>query len=499
MKKFLKYAALIATVLVVSSSAWAWSPDFHVSQAPNNKGDVLLFPWFIASDGGWESKITVINTDLSNSVVAKLVIRSSKNSQELKDFLLYLSPADVWTGKVYYDGSVIKIYSDDDSVVTPETGGNTPVFATAAAPVNEPLEKVKCTDDFPFFGYVEVILAAYGPLPNAAGAIGPGVTKYTIYNKYYSDPAGDESKISLPLVFPLSTTVVKDVYGEILKETFNPGINPLAGYIQIADSVSNLGVTYRATALKDYKNLGKLLPSLETKLGVNCINSMAEIEAALSKDFIAMPTKSPKGTSVHLFTFPTKQTNFKDCAKLTNESPFFNGRNAIPFAEKDFNLIEGSRTAVFSPGVAEFLCEVNYLVPSSFAEGWSRYEFDNGTTYGNTLGHYSFFTDADDADYRRQHYNLSFEGAPVLATFLYLSATGLSGDYGAWTDTEVDYYLRYRGDGYNDFDRKGIKIPLCDYQYTQDSVCSFLVNGKPLDPDSDSGSFRPFVDECCGN
>ena len=179
MKRFLKYAALIATVLVICSSAWAYNYTDHINTAPNNKGDLLIFPWFLAFDGGWQTKLTVINTDTVNSVVAKVVFRSFKNSTELLDFLIFLSPADVWTGKIYYNtaSKTVKIFSDDDSILT----ATTPTFATPAAPVDKSLELGNlCSDDASFFGYVEVIEAAWGPVAPAA----PGVKKTDIYTAY---------------------------------------------------------------------------------------------------------------------------------------------------------------------------------------------------------------------------------------------------------------------------------------------------------------------------
>lgn len=86
MRRLLKYTAILLMVLMASSSVWAYSYCDHVTTAPNNKGDVLIYPWYLALDGGWQTKLTVINTDLENAVVAKVVIRSMKNSEELIDF-----------------------------------------------------------------------------------------------------------------------------------------------------------------------------------------------------------------------------------------------------------------------------------------------------------------------------------------------------------------------------------------------------------------------------
>ncbi|MCP4687603.1 MAG: hypothetical protein GY859_06095, partial [Desulfobacterales bacterium] len=127
MKKLTSCAVLLMAVILFVAPAYAVDQDQHVIQAPNGKGDVLIFPHYIALAGGWETKLIVVNTDTQRSIVAKVIIRSATYSQELRDFLIYLSPADVWTGRIYnheVDGATIE--SGDDSVVA--TSG--PTFAT---------------------------------------------------------------------------------------------------------------------------------------------------------------------------------------------------------------------------------------------------------------------------------------------------------------------------------------------------------------------------------
>ena len=53
MKRLLKYTGLILMVLMASGSVWAYDYNDHVTVAPNNKGDVLIFPYYLAVDGGW--------------------------------------------------------------------------------------------------------------------------------------------------------------------------------------------------------------------------------------------------------------------------------------------------------------------------------------------------------------------------------------------------------------------------------------------------------------
>ena len=135
MKKLFVCALFAISAMMVATPAMAFDIDDHVIQAPNNIGDVLIFPHYLALPGGWEVKLTVTNTDDTMSVVAKLVVRSAAYSEELLDFLIYLSPADVWTGKLYYkEGVGASMYSTDDSC---QSAVDT--WASTAYPLDRPL------------------------------------------------------------------------------------------------------------------------------------------------------------------------------------------------------------------------------------------------------------------------------------------------------------------------------------------------------------------------
>jgi hypothetical protein len=426
MKRFLKYAALIATVLVICSSAWANTYVDHINTAPNNKGDLLIFPWFLAFDGGWQTKLTVINTDTVNSVVAKVVFRSFKNSTELLDFLIFLSPADVWTGKIYYNtaSKTVKIYSDDDSILT----ATTPTFATPAAPVDKSLELGNlCSDDASFFGYVEIIEAAWGPVAPAA----PGVKKTDIYAKYGG--VGNT-----PVTSPL---------------TSDTSINVLAGYMEWGNPTLGHTAGLRATAFRDYDNKGKLTTSVVTKIGApfSSNNNLSEVEASFTKDFIAMPYANADDVAWHFFTFPTKQTdnqNGLSCKAPTNTSPYFQGRNCVPYTCTTYDLKEnspqnGSPFSGTNPTINCFPWEVNVIFASDFpyAEGWAQYIFGDLTGSKDLAGE-----------------PLAYAGAPVIPSYLYIGKSGLNANYGAWTDSYVAGVINNQA------------VILTDYQYTDLAV-----------------------------
>ena len=98
--------------LIKSSYYKAGSTPASINLSANQKGDALIFPAFIGEDG-FETEIVVRNTS-KEAVVAKAVLYSQEDSEELLDFNIYLSGKDVCRFKIK-DG---KVYSEDGSIKT---------------------------------------------------------------------------------------------------------------------------------------------------------------------------------------------------------------------------------------------------------------------------------------------------------------------------------------------------------------------------------------------
>lgn len=422
MRRLLKYTAIFLMVIMSGSAVWAYDYTDHISTAPNNKGDVLVYPWYLALDGGWQTKLTVINTSLTNCVVAKVVVRSFKNSEELIDFLIYLSPADVWTGAMRVVAGKVVIFSDDDSAVYSES----PLTFANTTNIVQPMFPLDCSDDADFLGYIEVIMAAYKP------GFAPGVPKSRIFNGYRATSLADQNNAPADATTSIGTMIFP--YTTLTGVQGNP--NCLAGYMQLQNETIGLSTTLAATTFKNNDTDVKLTTAVETRLGEQSRNSLTEIEASLSKNELAMPYVNGNHTALHFFTFPTKLTlRAPACETVSVLSPFF-AQNAtdrtseskwcVEYTVRPFDLQE--RTPAAGPfsggGSRELFCnEVNFLASAAFpyAEGWAYYNIVAGQTNG--------FTDAN--------LPLGFTGAPVIPTFLYLGGLGLEASYGAWTDGSV--------------------------------------------------------------
>jgi len=164
----------IATLSIAATGAIA-ADNRSTKLAADGTGDYLIFPYYAAT-GAWETNLRVVNTNPTEAIVAKVVFREFKQSEEVLDFPIYLSPGDVWEGKIKIDNGKVILESDDDSLIladypelekklalNPNRGGKNPafgyveVFGVAQIPAvnvdpmfqeKRPLDKAKLVSKF---------------------------------------------------------------------------------------------------------------------------------------------------------------------------------------------------------------------------------------------------------------------------------------------------------------------------------------------------------------
>jgi len=125
---------IVQGIVVLLSLAFLAMPALSaVSVSPNEKGDLMFFPVYYALDG-IETNINIINTSDTESVVAKIIVRSHKYSIEVLDFLIYLTPNDVFKATLKYEGGKYYLVSSDDSLCV-GTSASDMMCATAAIPL----------------------------------------------------------------------------------------------------------------------------------------------------------------------------------------------------------------------------------------------------------------------------------------------------------------------------------------------------------------------------
>jgi hypothetical protein len=182
-------------------------------------------------------------------------------------------------------------------------------------------------------------------------------------------------------------------------------------------------------------------------------NSLGEIEAAMTREYTAMPyMEGPGEATVHVIGFPTKYTKKGSswatlpCASFDFDGPFFHTNTTsyrVPLYNVrvwDVNEVYSS-TQIFSPSpTAGLRDEVNLLAvslinPDAFPEGWVSYPFRNSSG--------SFTTTTYNAQAGTAGTNLVYTGIPAVQTtvvFGSASAGTIGGSYsidGAWSDASV--------------------------------------------------------------
>ena len=85
-------------------------------------GQVLVYPYYTARDGV-ATLLSVVNTT-NNAKIVKVRFLEGKNSQEVLDFNLFLSPFDVWTGGVTAKSGGAYLTTSDTSCTNPAKSGN---------------------------------------------------------------------------------------------------------------------------------------------------------------------------------------------------------------------------------------------------------------------------------------------------------------------------------------------------------------------------------------
>ena len=122
MKKNSLTTALLAGLAGVAGLA---TTAHAVNLNPDGLGQALIYPYYGVNSGN-QTILTVVNT--ANDVKAvKVRFLESRNSREVIDFNLYLSPFDVWTGSVFAldANGAANLVTLDNSCTVPAIKGNT--------------------------------------------------------------------------------------------------------------------------------------------------------------------------------------------------------------------------------------------------------------------------------------------------------------------------------------------------------------------------------------
>jgi hypothetical protein len=116
MNTFKKKSLHVAVLAGLGALAAAGTANaVHIN--PDGLGQVLIFPHYTVRAGHFTA-ISVINST-SQTKAVKVRFIEGRDSREVLDFNLWMSPTDVWTGAVVASANGAKLISNDNSCVTP--------------------------------------------------------------------------------------------------------------------------------------------------------------------------------------------------------------------------------------------------------------------------------------------------------------------------------------------------------------------------------------------
>jgi hypothetical protein len=265
-------SAVVAGLAAVGAAGTAQA--VHIN--PDGLGQVLVYPYYTARSGQFTA-MTIINTQ-NNTKAVKVRFLEGKNSREVLDFNLFLSPSDVWTGAVVATTNGARVITADNSCVTPSD-----LFTeTRLDSLNFPLNEFKnynysgsAVDSASFTsldrtreGYIEVIeMAVIDDDATDGNAIAGAAATVTGYIKHNSAgvPANCAALNSLDSFSGNTATVQFPNTGATL---MFPPRGGLTGRASVINPTTGTNFTYSPTAFDAWSDIvaytesGNLGPSI---------------------------------------------------------------------------------------------------------------------------------------------------------------------------------------------------------------------------------------------
>ena len=126
---------IISTAVAAAVGTFAGTAQ-AVNLGNDGMGQVLIYPYYTVQQKGttaFDTYVSIVNSDSVNGKAVKVRFLEGKNSVEVLDFNLYMSPNDVWTGTITRDASGNGVLqTTDNSCTVPE------ILTTAGASSTTP-------------------------------------------------------------------------------------------------------------------------------------------------------------------------------------------------------------------------------------------------------------------------------------------------------------------------------------------------------------------------
>lgn len=367
-----------------------------VEVAQGGKGDLLIAPVFMTG-GGWTSELKVINTNTADSAVAKVVFHGPVQSEEVLDFLIYLSPGDVWTGTVVQnaDGTVGISSSDPSSILATN-------------------------------------LPDQCPSADGTSGLDPAVAKFTTPHTVGYATVTQSRMLRGLGAAPVAKSRVLAAYSAACTANQAFGLddtdNVLTGTVTLANPQNGNKLSLPMTALANYDNLEYLKVGALTSFSATIANSTKQqVEDALWAANFAVPFNNTAGNmSFATVTFPTKETYN---GSLDTQYTPFPGPVTVSYAvrneEEEALGIVGCRISPCAvvPGnsLPHELNIVEFAPGGSISNSTASKVFTQDFTKGWT--NIAIAPEPSDTRSNANYNNLGQNGAPALVTYIHWDST----------------------------------------------------------------------------
>lgn len=312
---------------IVISSAAALALMSGVANATtaielDGTGDYLLFPTTWANSE-WQTELKIANTNTTDAVVARVVVRRGDDSSEIFDFPLYLTPGDVWIGTLQASDTnpdKLVVHTSDDSAMLWDGTNILRANDTTRYPngmeISGPKAEGLTTDKYLRKTYIEVIgLADYNAstIPNGQFV---AHTATTTGHPLMKIPFFEHARGVTNGTLQTNTAYLRDLHGGDELDVSDDDLMGKQTIYSNADAASGKrSMIYNAKALMDWSSapLTSSVIGSDTSLANmsdHGAQNIADLEAAYSEAKIYAMYEEDEGTLNPMrviFTDPVKK------------------------------------------------------------------------------------------------------------------------------------------------------------------------------------------------
>lgn len=420
MKFFKKSTMSIALTAAVAGGTLMGlsAPAQAVDIAPDGLGQVLVFPYYTTREG-WNTYFNVTNT--SNKTVAiKVRWREGRNSRDVRDFNVILSPYDVWTAATVDTGNGAGMVTSDNTCTVPQlpstTGGLTGVDFTNTAYIQKGVQDNRDRGpqdlDRTREGYFEVI--EMGVIDNATAT---GIAA-SIAN------AAKHTNVGNNTATPINCNFIDNLFATNLtgvQAAFAAPENVLKGRAVLINAAKGIAAGYDPLVLEDFSIAPIVFaPSSPSPSLANALpGGLTDVDALISRNGVINDYNVATNSETDwVMTFPTKNFHVdKAFAPSANFAAIpFNG--VAPTSPFDA-AVNGERFSGVQFGKSCF--DVTLAI-------WDREEYKETDTFTNAFSPAEPGEEGDRMCYEANI--LSFGESDVFGSTLRKSIGTLPGDYG---------------------------------------------------------------------